>query len=62
LAVRPIHKLAVIVPVDNRFEEDLEETGSKGPKECKNRLSPPGVGEGPGNLSPRRGEAKEPSG
>ncbi len=59
MAVRPIHKLAVIVPVDNRFEEDLEETGGKGPKD---RLSPPGAGEGPGNLSPRRGEAKEPSG
>jgi hypothetical protein len=32
LAVRPIHKLAVIVPVDYKFEEDLamEQVGSRG--------------------------------
>ncbi len=32
LAIRPIHKLAVIVPVDYRFEEDLamEQTEARG--------------------------------
>ena len=40
LAVRPIHKLAVIVPVDYRFEEDMaveqaEPQGGAGPGEEK---------------------------
>ncbi len=33
LAVRPIHKLAVIVPVDYRFEEDLAKEQIE-PREC----------------------------
>jgi hypothetical protein len=54
LAVRPIHKLAVIVPVDYRFEEDLageEQAKPGGPTEPTTRWGPRRGREG--NSKPR---------
>jgi hypothetical protein len=67
LAVRPIHKLAVIVPVDYRFEEDLtRETEPRGCREQKEiKKDPegrewyPGSGESGQDSRPRREAAQK---
>ena len=68
LAVRPIHKLAVIVPVDYRFEEDLamehaESRGSAKQGAAKERPEAreynPGLGESGQESRPRREAAQK---
>ena len=68
LAVRPIHKLAVIVPVDYRFEEDLameqaesrgntKQGAAKGRPEA--RECDPGSGESSRESRPKREAAQK---
>ncbi len=67
LAVRPIHKLAVIIPVDYRLEEDLtRETESRGcgeqkatKKDSEGREWNPGSGESSQDSRPRREAAQK---